>query len=76
MICTPAELYEITHRIRPSAQARMLRAMGIAFIPRCDGTVVVLRSHVEHLLGGAKGTTIKTTEPNWKALDAKATTRK
>lgn len=72
MLCTEEELIAITHKERPSAQARALLAMGIAFKPRPDGTLAVSRAHVEHLLGGAQRTTMKKHEPDWSALNAKA----
>lgn len=70
MICTEADLYAITHKRRPSAQAKALRAMGIEHRQRTDNTVLVLKSHVEHLLNPGQRTTVKRREPNWKALDA------
>lgn len=53
---TEAELYKLTKKQRPSAQARALRFMGIEHRPRADGSIVVLRSHVEAELGGKPGT--------------------
>ena len=41
MDCTDTQLYAITHRRRPSAQVRALRAMGIEHKVRPDGTVFV-----------------------------------
>lgn len=41
---TPDELIELTGKRRPTAQARALRSMGIAYIPRPDGTLVVLHA--------------------------------
>jgi len=48
MILTPPELEQLTGRKRTDAQARELRHMGIPFRCRSDGTIVVLRIHVEH----------------------------
>ena len=46
------ELTELTHKIRPSAQARALGEMGIEYRVRPDGSVAVLKSVVEKALGG------------------------
>lgn len=59
MFLTPEELVELTHRTRYGAQVRMLRAMGIEHRQRADGSVVVVRAHVEQLLGVVQGS-IKT----------------
>lgn len=55
---THDELIELTGKRRPSAQARALRAMGVAYIPRPDGTLVVL--HANLTLAGVAS---KTREP-------------
>lgn len=68
MTLTPAELKALTSKSRPTAQARALRAMGIAHIVRADGTVAVSRQHVEGLLGGGEARTgrePKNNEPDW-----------
>jgi hypothetical protein len=49
---TPAEVFELTHKQRAAAQAKVLNAMGITHKIRPDNTVLVLRSHVETVLGG------------------------
>jgi len=49
--CSKQELFEITDKKQPAAQVRVLRAMGIEHRQRPNGTVFVLRSHVDHLLG-------------------------
>lgn len=69
--CDDAELVALTHRTRPSAQVRVLRAMGIEHRVRPDGTVAVSRAHVEHLLGGkTSGTVEKEHVIDWKAVNA------
>ena len=45
------EIVALTNRQRSAAQVRALRTMGIEHRIRPDGTVAILRSHVEHLLG-------------------------
>lgn len=44
---THAQLAELIYRKRPSAKMRGLRAFGIEFAGRPDGTPVVSREHVE-----------------------------
>lgn len=47
LVLSEQELTELTGRIRPSAQARQLRALGIDFRQRTDGSIVVLRFDLE-----------------------------
>jgi hypothetical protein len=69
MICTPEELAELTNRVRPSAQVRALRFMGIEHRVRADGSVAVMRSHVEKVLdGGLAIAKIEEYEPDWSAM--------
>lgn len=66
------EVRELTCRIQHAAQARVLRSMGIEHRARPDGSIAVLRSHVESALGGAGPAARKKAapEPNWGALHA------
>lgn len=59
MLLTPEELHKLTNRQRKSAQAKELRAMGIEFRNRTDGSLVVLRATVEIVLGAGGGATPK-----------------
>ncbi len=69
MILTEAEIAAVTDKKRHHAQARVLRAMNIEHAPRPDGSLVVLRSHVEHLLGGVASAKVdKKWAPNWETL--------
>lgn len=72
MLLTPDELQSLTHRVRPTAQLRALRSMGIEAKQRPDGTVAVLRTAVESSMGGdtARSNKTKPVEPDWNALDA------
>lgn len=45
---TPEEIRDLTAKERPSAQARALDAMGILYRRRPDGTLAVLRAHVQY----------------------------
>jgi hypothetical protein len=47
MLLTDAELVELTRRRKPGWQARALHRMGIPYRRRPDGTLAVLRIHVE-----------------------------
>lgn len=59
---TAAELEALTGRKRSDGQCRELRAMGIPFKMRRDGSPAVLRVVAELALG-ARGTTIRESEP-------------
>lgn len=54
VILSPEEIREITGKVRPSAQARALAAMGIESKSRPDNTLVVLRAHAEQVLSGMR----------------------
>lgn len=54
---TDAELVDATHRRQPSAQARALQRMGVRFLRRPDGTLLVGRQALEQALSGT-GTTM------------------
>lgn len=66
------ELRSLTKRVQRAAQAKMLRSMGIAFKLRADGTLAVLRAHVEKEFGVGPERKAKTKEfqPNWAAANA------
>ena len=53
MFLTPDEIRELTGRRRRDAQLVQLRHLGIEHKVRADGSLVVLRAHVEAQLGGA-----------------------
>lgn len=46
-----SELEALTRRQRRPAQSRVLSFLGIEHKPRPDGSLVVLRAHVEKILG-------------------------
>lgn len=53
LLLSPDELRDLTRRDRPSAQARVLRALGVAFKPHpTDGILLVSRAAAEFALGG------------------------
>lgn len=65
MILTAAEVADLTHKVRSSAQIRALRAMGIEHRVRPDGTPAVLRSAVET---GNPARRTRCVEPDFAAL--------
>ncbi len=66
LFLTTAELQELTGRKQAGAQERALAHMGITCRRRPDGSVVVLRSHVDDIMGGsAKPTKRAEVELNW-----------
>jgi len=69
MILSDVELRDLTKRRQRDSQVRALRFMGIAHKVRPDGSVVVLKAHVEQSLGLISDTkVIKELEPNWGAI--------
>lgn len=60
------ELIELTQRTRRPAQSRVLTFMGIEHRRRPDGSIAVLRAHVEKLFGdGAAPKPRRKTEPRF-----------
>lgn len=70
MFLSGSEITELTQRQRPTAQSDALSYMGIDHKQRPDGTLVVLRRHVEIILGcNVKNITISNEpQPNWGAI--------
>ncbi|VVE46865.1 DUF4224 domain-containing protein [Pandoraea terrigena] len=53
---TKDEIREMTGRVRYKSQALVLSALGIEHKVRPDGSMLVLRAHVEQSLGGVTKT--------------------
>jgi hypothetical protein len=71
MFLSPAEIRALTERVQYAAQLRSLRAMGIEHRIRPDGSLAILRSHIEQLFGSTpEKRRHQSTEPNWGALHA------
>ena len=72
MFLSGDEIRSMTCRVQHKAQAKMLRSMGIAFKLRADGTLVVMRAHVEKEFGVGADRKNKTKDfqPNWGGLNA------
>lgn len=58
-LLSPTEIRDLTGRRRRDAQANALRGMGIEHKVRPDGTVAVSRAHVERVLGGEVGASVR-----------------
>lgn len=71
MFLTGDEVHDLTARVQRTAQKKVLRSMRIEFRERPDGSVAVLRAHVEKEFGISE-TKPKTKEyqPNWGAAGA------
>lgn len=67
MILTPVELRTLTGRCHKAGQCAALKAMKIAYVARPDGSPVVLRAAVEHLLAGKSESA--TSEPDFKFFE-------
>lgn len=68
---TADELDQLTGRTRSDAQKRALRYMGIEHRVRPDGSLVVLRRHVNQVLGDDSlehEGSAKEIEPDWSAI--------
>lgn len=65
------EITLLTHRSQHTAQVRALRFMGIEHKVRADGSVAVLRSHIENIFGGTPASEAKkpkVTTPDWSVI--------
>jgi hypothetical protein len=73
MFLTREEIQELTNKQRPSAQVAVLNSLGIIYKLRPDGSLVVLKAHVEQLLGGqvTEQKPGSTWEPDWATFEAK-----
>lgn len=70
MFLTQKQIAELTGRRQRSVQARVLNSMGIQYKTRADGTLAVLESHIEKVMGGGahKAQDASKSEPNWSAV--------
>jgi hypothetical protein len=72
MFLSGEELSSMTNRVQHKAQAKMLRSMGVEFRTRADGTLAVLRAHVDKVFGNAAESVPKkkSFQPNWDGVNA------
>ena len=69
MFLTTEQITELTGRKTHKSQRAVLNHLGIEHKVRPDGSLVVLRSHVEKSLGGnSDSVKLKAPEPNWSAI--------
>lgn len=71
MFLTREEIAELTGKKLVSHQTRALGIMGMEFRTRPDGSLVVLRAHVEKVLGLNQPKADRQDrrhEPNWSAI--------
>ena len=70
MFLNANEMQELTGRIQHRSQARELNYLGIVHRVRADGSMLVLRAHVEQVLGVKRERRPATNiEPNWAACN-------
>lgn len=71
MFLDEEELVSLTQRKQRTAQAKVLRSMGIVFRIRPDASLAVLRAHIEAEFGMSRKATPTTVhfEPNWGAIN-------
>lgn len=72
IVLTQDEIEALTGRHRRDAQVKALRYMGIEHRVRPDGSIAVLKAHIDLLLGGtvAIHSRQRSQSPNWAAIDA------
>lgn len=70
MFLTDGEIIQTTRKHHKRAQMAALNMMGIQYKVRPDGSLLVLRAHVEQVLGiKVQGSRPIEAEPHWEALD-------
>lgn len=67
MFLTDDELTELTGKRQNAARARALNGMGVQHKVRADGSIVVLRAHIERMLGETVQQQTKEWRPAWMA---------
>ena len=70
MYQTHLQIVELTHKTRYKSQAKALRAMGIPFKVRPDGSIAVLTSAVEREMGAESKGSRREQEPDFGAIYA------
>lgn len=70
MFLNDNEIIDLTNKRMRSSQIKALRGMGIEHKIRPDGSIVVLRNHIENILCGAtREKTRIEIQPNWSAIN-------
>ena len=72
MLLTDKELIELTQKKRFTAQRKALCRMGIEHKTRPDGSIAVLRSHIEKAFDDRTPENARIEiQPNWEAINGK-----
>ena len=67
-LLSPEEIVDLTGYKRANEQANALSKMGYTFDRRMNGTVIVLRTHIEMMLGYTSKSSEKIYKPNFDGL--------
>jgi hypothetical protein len=69
LVLSDEELRDLTRKVRADGQARVLKALGLTYGIRPDGSLVVLRVHLEEKLNpSSQPRKHLKVEPNWGAV--------
>lgn len=70
LFLTAEEVHVLTNRKARPSQVKVLKAMGIEHKVRPDGSVAILRTHIEKVFDGSSAgkSKTKTAVPNWEAI--------
>lgn len=73
MFLTEQQLIELTGKKYAAAQARQLVFMGIQYKKRGDGSIAVLKAHIDKMFDGVYSENQPSLiQPNWAALETNA----
>jgi len=66
----PEEITALTNKQRSPAQAKALNGMGIEYKIRPDGSIAILRAHINKVFGAEpeKARKTRTAQPDWAAI--------
>lgn len=71
MFLSEPQLYTLTRKKHCNAQALVLNALGINYLKRPDGSLIVSELHVQQLLGvEVNGVNLRQIVPDWSAINA------
>lgn len=70
LFLTESEVRALSGKIKRAAQVRALRTMGVEHKVRPDGSVAILRDHIQRVFDGApsSGRRTKIATPCWDAI--------
>lgn len=71
MFLSEPQLYSLTRKKHSKAQAFVLNALGIKYVIRPDGSLIVSELHVQQLLGAEiNNVNLKQVGPDWSVINA------